>query len=437
MCQFGHIMEGEIEVNDDMDDNFVPTRRLNLQVAENGQFIGTQTQHSQAPEQNKRKYGDDAKTLYLQCAQILLKKQISVVSELFGVDEESLAAQCKLYWLQLLSWTLPLSKRRKLPTNLDLVALIYLAATHINVVPVYSSTFLHHLTHNRIPYGQTMHLIPKELLDLLPTSYYMYLKPPRLPRDDEFVERIVRLAPIVGYENWPQPPYYYPYMFHLVSEVLLVPNACEVFVMSVKLAREVELNGPRIHHFPEIWLSCLVVFVLKLQLIFDVSDFPRVDWHTWLDALASHELASEVPFLRNPEVSDLLHASDEKVTRYCQWVYNNLVPRINKLVDNVDALRLEEDHGELLIMNKRLFQIFDVTLPETTPEPSSDPMMHVYKLASSQARRPANVNEVARVSEVVYERVSHHLRVSTRTLALGMSEFESHLKGYSHDHTNE
>ena len=82
-CQYGHVMEGDVEFNDDEDDvnaMGVVTRRLNLTTNATGNFQSSlslsQSQRSTLGSNKTEKiYGKDGRLLFIKCFQYILRKQ--------------------------------------------------------------------------------------------------------------------------------------------------------------------------------------------------------------------------------------------------------------------------------------------------------------------------------------------------------------------------
>ena len=85
ICQFGHVLEGAVEINDEPDvGGMVQTRRINtVAVDERGLMSSVARSTSQAAKTQERLSGDDALTMYHKCLQLLLKHELNRFIELF------------------------------------------------------------------------------------------------------------------------------------------------------------------------------------------------------------------------------------------------------------------------------------------------------------------------------------------------------------------
>ena len=120
ICQYGHVMEGNVEINDDQDENFVSTRRLNLQL-DNGGFSIALQNIATRQETSKKVYGTNGKMLYWRCLQVLLKKQVDIFQTLFPYDAGELVLVVRLYWLKYMTARISDDPHAKVPTALDLI----------------------------------------------------------------------------------------------------------------------------------------------------------------------------------------------------------------------------------------------------------------------------------------------------------------------------
>lgn len=455
ICQYGHVMEGNIEINDDQDDNYIQTKRLNINLTGlGGDFLNSQTQRANAvsgTKKNKKLYGTAAKELYLQCVQILLQRQLKIVIKLCleGVEfdiESEIEPLVKLYWLRTLkSYLIPntnsntnknknksngagdgdslntevnegatvgLGQRpdlqlndpnSSLPTTIDLICIIYLSILQLKL-PIYVHDLLFSIKQNDIPYMKCFHLIPKSLLDQLPPYYMGLLEPKKLPLENELYENIQIIGKRVNFQKVQlSANYYYPLAFKMLSKVLFFPNAPDLFILWTKLCAKIvkdddeaeelsftviekdlkNLSIPKrlwkskgipkrcIVQFPELKMISLIITTVKFYFMFNPTKTLETvfDVSTWLQNITQYELDHEFPISQtNNAEEDILGWSDMKINRYCQWVYENLIPKKNKTF-SIESNGSDIDHREgeleeLPMMDKRLFQIFNIDQQE-------------------------------------------------------------------------
>lgn len=94
-CQFGHVMEGDVEFNDEDEDATnagVVTRRLNLTTNATGNFQSSfntsQLQSSQIEEGGKKIFGPEARILFIKSLQFTLKRQSRWLVEEYNLPQE-------------------------------------------------------------------------------------------------------------------------------------------------------------------------------------------------------------------------------------------------------------------------------------------------------------------------------------------------------------
>ncbi|CAH2356011.1 RNA polymerase I-specific transcription initiation factor Rrn7p [[Candida] railenensis] len=459
ICQYGHVMEGNIEINDDQDDNYIQTKRLNINLTGlGGDFSNSQTQRANilgGTNKNKKLYGKAAKELYLQCIQILLQKQLKIVIKLclesveFDIESE-IEPLVKLYWLRTLkSYLMPDTNNNSinnttknknknhgagdghgvspgindgataekghrpdlqlndpnssLPTTIDLICIIYLSVLQLKL-PIYAHDLLYSIKQNDIPYMKCFHLIPKSLLDRLPPYYMGLLEPKKLPLENELYENIQIIGKRVKFQKVQlSANYYYPLILKILSKVLFFPNAPDLFILWTKLCAKIvrdddeaeelgftvldkdlkNLSIPKrlwkskgipkrcIVQFPELKMISLIITTIKFYFMFNPTKNSKTvfDVSTWLQNITQYELDHEFPISQtNNAEEDILGWSDMKINRYCQWVYENLIPKKNKTF-NIESNNENADHRgaeleELPMMDKRLFQIFNIDQQE-------------------------------------------------------------------------
>lgn len=416
VCQYGHVMEGNIEINDDQDENYVTTRRLNINLTglggEFGSQSGTVALQSRGITKNKESkkvYGVHAKKIYLRCFQLSLQHKLKAIVKEFCPEaqakefEHSLVAITKVYWARVLSnYMRNIDNERKAPSAIDAIAIIYLAVLQLNHIPVYLIDLIPKLNDNIIPYMKSLHLLPKDLLETLPSYYHKSIQPPFPVTLPDVVASIKTTAAQIGHEEMLVfPTYYYPMVFLVLQESLLLPNAPTLFCLCIDVLGTVQawricpVTKTPDACFPEIMvLSTIVVVVLS------VSRNVPFSIEKWLALLDEHEQNSEFPFAhKDIDEADLLQWSDFKVEKYCQWLYNNIIPVKNK--QGPDGTFSDD----LSIADKRLYQIFNDesdTLRPTTPkldtQQDSDPTLRsaidlAREIASTLPKPSATLNK--------------------------------------------
>lgn len=344
ICQYGHVMEGNLETNFEEDENFVPTRRLNLQVRD-GAFTVLHRHDRDRQEKTKNVYGEEARVLYLRCLQVLLRHQLKSCSKLFFYERDELDVVGKLYWLKRLNEYE--KDKSNMPNALDTISISYLAMVTLKKGPVYTADIIRALRFNDIPFIRSLNLIPKSFLEQLPSFYFKSLEPYQLPLQGELYQRVLFNHKITCDDVSISLPlsYFYPWTLQMLAKELLLPSVPEIFFIFFNLASQVSSNFKissenNVSIFPDVLVSALHIMSIKIYLIY----FNGLDHKKWLDILNRRDLNTQFSFAdKEIDFKELLDWSDAKTDKYCQWVYNNLIP--------------EDD--DLSMMQKRLFKIFD------------------------------------------------------------------------------
>lgn len=410
-------MDGNIEINDDQDDNFVQTKRLNIQLTGlGGDFLSQSSARGYATHGKEGKlYGQAAKEHYLLSLQVVLQKQLKIIIKIF-FNETSLDAELellpvvKLFWLRNLQASLlPDNDKSELgqkedeneevdidfnhpdlhlPTTLDLICIIYLSLLVLRY-PVYVHDLVAALKQNTIPYMRCLHLLPRDYVKKLPSYYIKLFEPTKLPLSNEIYETIFKISSRVCPDLIQVPmDYYYPLAFKIISKTLLLPDAPEIFLLWVAITEKLQIPEIKLQEeskskskskrrktvanskllkFSELQVVALVILTIKVYFVYNtVGAECKIDPTTWLNNLTQYELNHEFPVPQSGiDEEDILNWSDKKINRYCQWIYANLVPKKNKtfniIRDDHDLEEVgQEEMEELSMMDKRLFQIFNI-----------------------------------------------------------------------------
>lgn len=374
ICKFGHVLEGAVEYNDDPEaGGIVQTRRLNtISFDERGQLSSAVISNSQNIKPRlDRLYGEDAVTLYYRCFQILLKKELDIFIDLFFSEgiRHDLTLIVKNNWAKVLS-TDELQEthpKRQVLDTLDLICMIYISALQLQAYPIYIPDLIDNIKSNAIPYIRTLHLIPKHMLDQLPTVYHNRLQPYSLPENGQIYKRLQTAGSrTVGATLKIPTSFYFPFMFRVLSEHFLLVNAVDLFLSAFNLLKsalyfEISFRTKKfIQKFPEIHISSVLIILIREN--FRSND----DLKSWLYELNKYEQNNEY----NSGGTSLLNWSDNKVEKYCDWIYDNLIPKKAKLNDdNTEALNT---------MEKRLFQIFSLENDiESTPQKTNETSLYL------------------------------------------------------------
>ncbi|SCV03463.1 LAMI_0H08350g1_1 [Lachancea mirantina] len=237
-CQYGHVMEGDVEFNDDEDvSNLgVVTRRLNLTTNVTGNFrssLNTQSQLSQQERVSKKVYGRAAETLLVKSFQRVLEKQCGwLVGHGFpSVFEDTV----KWLWMK---WLRGLEEdgaerpgRRTLGLSLPLsIAVLYLATVHLRL-PVYTCDYIRWICSMQLPYFKATRLLPASWCEKLPNYYLQLLEGGKPPSAEQLAHKIVATSTRLQFTaTWAPDPFY----LRMLLELRLPP---EVFLYAGALSR--------------------------------------------------------------------------------------------------------------------------------------------------------------------------------------------------------
>lgn len=439
VCQYGHVVEGRIEIDDDQEENFVPTRRLGIQIAE-GAFGDTAVVGSLVladhEEKNSRLYGLLARSLYLEAVQVLLQRQIDymtdcLVPELQGLKQQ-LIVVVKLFWLKVLSYPENGEKKPSI-LALDVVSIIYLAMLKLNKYPVYIYDILAGLACNKIPYLYSLHLVPGEMLKKLPVGLHLLLEPTALPTRDRLYQCIYRngekITAVAGAPTVPRGfevsvSYYYPLVFRLLADEFMLPNAPETFALFHVLAETFEMGRLYLRFlpktlatFPEVQVATLLMYTIKTAFTQHtlVSSLRAVNIQAWFETLQKRDDDGDLSVLKKPRSvrsRELVNLSDAKIQKYCDWIYENFIPKKYQQIDGEQPAA-----DEISTMEKRLFKIFDITDEgDTTPLEHASLTYDYVKAVAMEPTQSIKPADVARLEAVLFDILSDKLGLSRESL---------------------
>lgn len=431
ICQYGHVMEGNVEINDDQDENFVSTRRLNLQLNDGGFTVALQNVGVRR-ETSKKVYGTSGKKLYWRCLQVLLKKQIGYVQEIFPCASDELVPVVKLYWLKYMTATFSDDAHSKVPTALDLISILYIAIVKLQGFPIYVCDVIYALKENRIPYMKCLHLIPNSYLEQLPSYFIKCLEPYKLPVNNELYEAIlINGQKICGDEQILEIPfnYYYPLIFKILAELLVLPNAPSLFHICNNLVEklghkfQISFNN-KVDRFPELQIISFIIITIKIYFIY----FNGMDYNKWIDILTKYELNTEFHFANSQVDNDeLLNWSDFKIDKYCQWLYDNVLG--------------DKNEDNLSVMDKRLYKIFDLNESlnasptnrkidnEQDKDPSLAPLSkYLEEVASNNIGSKIKTSDVKVIEDKLFDKFSKVFGISKKLLSSCSDSVELEIK---------
>lgn len=199
-CQYGHVMEGDIEFNNDDDaagqqSQGVITRRLNLTTNQQGSFQSSFSLSQQNIQKIKysKKFikGKQAKLLMIKSLQYILKKQVDYLINICGfpVNFENIV---KLIWLSFLSKVNNEPKGVIISLNINItVSVIYFSILQLGL-PVYFCDLIGWISSLDFPYYKAGNIIPRSWNERLPNFYLSSLNGNNLLTLKTFTDAILR-----------------------------------------------------------------------------------------------------------------------------------------------------------------------------------------------------------------------------------------------------
>lgn len=366
-CQFGHIMEGSVEFDDDDGDNYVQTRRLNILLTDTGfgsSASATPSHFDHLPSKVPRRYGHEGRLLHIKCLQSVLCKILPLLMDKAFPRIDStkrraflrqVAALLRVFWLRYAKSTYSYSRA----SVLDLYILIYLAIRRINRYPLYASDLLALLKVNAVPFVNAAALVPQTDLDKMSIGLFPFLSPSRVPLRNHLYDRIIAVADMVdtNRKNWAvHLDYFYPAAFRVFVDLRL--DACQLLTVFYRVGVRITLGRLQMVYketglLPEVQFVALLFFVIKLYFV-GSPNVPSLQ--TFLDTLALYE--PRLPFVEDlyhaMKMEDVVALDEDSTVQYFQWVYAHLTPEPAKNPAAEDSLP---------VMKKRLYDIFrhDIT----------------------------------------------------------------------------
>jgi RNA polymerase I-specific transcription initiation factor RRN7 len=341
VCQNGHVQEGDLEVGEDEDD-FVPSqRRLDLP---------SQRSKTQEQKEGVILYGVDGHGLYMQCVQLLLRKQVKWL-----IEEKRAPVELEQVVRSLWAMEVNASKFANMPVGdgqeetkgsepavgielLHTVAICYLGCLLVQF-PIYVYDLNRWIYRCEFPFMNAIFVLPRSVTVRLLQYYQRALSPRSLPSmgllHDTVCHVIMRYKKSYGLTfppiNWK------PLLYKMVSDLLLPPEiylAAERLAVALDLSFEYEETKNRTNtwSYPELSLMTTVLFCTKMCFGLDgVGRFSanlstpacqHVDWQMWADLLRKFWVEDECFF--DADERDVLFWDSAKISRYLTWFEGNV-----------------------------------------------------------------------------------------------------------------
>ncbi|CAI4543042.1 CNB_1a_G0029500.mRNA.1.CDS.1 [Saccharomyces cerevisiae] len=389
-CQYGHVMEGDVEFNDDEDDlnglgAGVITRRLNLTTNATGSFQSSQLTNSQLLQQQQRQshkkfkklIGHEAKLLFLKSFQFILKRQIRwLITEMrFPKEFEHVA---KIIWLKILK-TINDQPQEELKLQLHMtstISILYLASTHLSL-PVYTCDYIKWICTAKMPYFQASEILPKSWRIQLPNYYVSILEGSISPFNGQLYNKIALTCGMIHFKEFfnseiscqglllklvmqcALPPEFYFYTKQVIEFE-------ETDIRNLTLwERTDERHTGRVSNHAELRVLSYFMLTINWMLSFDRDRQYPLKWILSLtESLTQRTTTSEsigrnivkVVYPDKPTSSDYFQWSEEETLEFLKWMEKQFLPTQTKSLHNENgSMEMTIDQK---IARRKLYKIF-------------------------------------------------------------------------------
>ncbi|GAV52469.1 hypothetical protein ZYGR_0AG04600 [Zygosaccharomyces rouxii] len=395
-CQFGHVMEGDVEFNDEDEDATnagVVTRRLNLTTSATGNFQSSfnssQLQNSQIEEGGKKIFGPEARLLFIKSLQFTLKRQSRWL-----IKEQALPQEfdkvIKIIWIKLLKSLendnndnefdeqgegqtfdsneeqgqfneLMRKRKDKNRYRLSLVttlAIIYMSSVQLGI-PIYTCDLIKWAMSGRLPYFKSNEKLPESWRIQLPNYYLGVLEGGKGPQEGQLFTHVAQLCAKTDFtKEFNLRVNYECLTFKLMLSNVLRP---EFFLFAIQLIKttsekqDFELNTDT---RPQSWidLQILAYFLLTVRwvLMYDAESYQV----RWIHALIQRQKRQEVSIdtidqnilkLSQRSTQQGFDWTDEDMVRYLSWAEEAFLP----LQRNDERLKIDQR-----IAKRKLHKLF-------------------------------------------------------------------------------
>ncbi|GCF01681.1 pol I core factor CF [Zygosaccharomyces mellis] len=395
-CQFGHVMEGDVEFNDEDEDATnagVVTRRLNLTTNATGNFQSSfntsQLQSSQIEEGGKKIFGPEARILFIKSLQFTLKRQSRWLVEEYNLPQE-FDKVIKIIWIKILKsfesddnnnefdeqeegqtfdsnegeehfQELSKKRREKCRYRLSLVttlAILYMSSVQLGI-PIYTCDLIKWAMSGRLPYFKSNEKLPESWRVQLPNYYLGILEGGKGPLEGQLFMHIAQLCTKTNFtKDFNIRVNYECLIFKLVLSNVLPP---EFFLFTIQLLRntsekqDFELNTDI---KPQSWidLKILAYFLLTVRwvLLYDTESYQV----RWIHALIQRQKRQEVSTdtvnqnilkISRGSTQQIFDWSDEDIAQYLSWAEEAFLP----LQRNDERLKIDQR-----IAKRKLHKLF-------------------------------------------------------------------------------
>lgn len=427
-CQYGHVMEGDVEFNDDEDDvnaMGVVTRRLNLTTNATGNFQSSlslsQSQRSTLGSNKTEKiYGKDGRLLFIKCFQYILRKQTEWLIEKENFPN-SYSDLVKLIWTMHLKHidpvlfadnnndrlnghdsdeagddddgnNYPVSGKRNEVGRLKLsmlssISIHYLACLHLGL-PIFTNDILRWICVDGLPYFRSHHILPKEWQDKLPNYYLLILDGGKPPCELQLQHKVAQCAQIINFKTHFRSVIPAPVLLLRLTLIERLPG--EFYFYSKRLLHLLydNLEIPiltyednhyrRPHQYTDIKICSVFIAAVKLQLLTDqqskADNFDANFASGWLNMMKRTDENPKDKFSKAKLIFKMTYSPASSLVDSNSEIQSaaNTTQYLDWIEKNL--LSLEETHLESTqtldekIANRKLHNIIPL---KASPDPSS------------------------------------------------------------------
>lgn len=435
VCQYGHVIEGDVQIdNEDDAADLVITKRLDFRFNEADGTLIAKGPKTKKLKSNLRLAGNEGKELYVKVLQNLLRAQIrEVVKHCFNNDRlvlRQIENVVKVNWINVLDSYLSkdsisnhenkfqVQPSTKLPNIVDTIFCIYFSTIELNYSPIYINDLMELIATNKIPSVNTYGFLDQDLLRRLPSECLELLVFPEF--SDYWLETngrkfLTRIPTITKNFN-----YYYPLVFRILSEELLLPNAVELFVLIDKLVTKLEFTFVYQEKVPELIIIGFIIFAIKIHFTYLNN---KINYQTWFDVLKEDDQKHHDyrQFMRRPQFEsdyDLVSWGDDKIEQYLQFLNDSMIK--NEVRGN--------SNDSKVIMKDRLERIFETEEFNHSNDNDSYDINEMLKYYAKPNK--IKVRDIYIIEDFLFTRFSHNWFVRKPTIFKYYNIVELLVKNY-------
>ncbi|QLL33544.1 hypothetical protein HG536_0E04550 [Torulaspora globosa] len=389
-CQYGHVMEGDVEFNNDDDDLAsagVVTRRLNLTTGATGSFQSSfnasQSHNQQNLTGSKKIHGYQAKVLFIKSFQLVLRAQAKwLIREMnFPPEFEQVV---KLIWIHYLQWLdnsnaghtdVEEHESERQEDRLQLTALqlsmpaalsmLYMASVHMGL-PVYTADFIRWIAAAELPYYKANSLLPESWKQQLPSTYLRLLDGGKPPADGHILLKVSQICFRTAFtKNFNCKLRYEGLVLRLVLLGTLPP---EFYLYTVELIRLVDeadgfrlIEHPRMfftkyYQWPELRVIAYFLLTVRWVLLCSEETYPL----PWILSLSDRSQTAGASADQDAILARISSSKDEsnvtswshdETSTYLQWFKQSFLPL------QAEQANMSIDHR---IAQRKLHKIFPI-----------------------------------------------------------------------------